>query len=209
MTLLTKGIAIEESTLVLDGVSVVNGCQSLLALHGNRASVTDRLRLLVKVVQVDPQSDLADQITYRTNNQNLVDIRDQRSTDAIQRDLQRQVADRQGPDFAYSIRAGERPTATDVLDNALAAQLLMAMYVGEPWNAVRKVRLFDEDYHRIFNHTLTAGRLRLVYEVAELLDLARSDLVPQLQASFASVRFTLAYLVTRAPRHCSSWCSTG
>ena len=154
----------------------------------------------MKIVQVDPQSDLADKITYRTNNQNSVDLRDQRSTDATQRQLQREVSEAFLGTFGYSIRAGERALVPEVLDNAFAAQLLMAVYVEEPWNAVRKVRLFDEDYHRIFNRRVTAHRLRMVYEFATLIDESRPDLLPTLQASFASIRFTLAYLLMRVLR---------
>lgn len=197
MTILTRGLTTAGNELVLDGVTVVNGCQSLLALEANRAHVTEALRLLVKIVQVDPQSGLADAITYRTNNQNSVDIRDQRSTDLIQRDLQAHVAASYGDRLAYAIRAGEPATAPETLDNATAAQLLMAVYVEEPWNAVRKVRLFDQDYHRIFHRSVTAHRLFLLHELRKLVDAARATLVPELQASFASVRFTLAYLVAR------------
>lgn len=197
LTLLTRQVGIVGTELRLDGVSVVNGCQSLLALDAHRSEVTPDLRLLVKVVQVDPQSNLADTITYRTNNQNAVDIRDQRSTDRIQRDLQALVARDYGAVLGYAIRAGENPGGLEQLDNQTAAQLVMAVYVGEPWNAVRKVRLFDQDYHRIFNRQIDAHKLFLLHEMRKLVDGARASLRPDLQASFASVRLTLAYLSAR------------
>jgi AIPR protein len=97
ITILTESLAVDdEDNLVLDGATVVNGCQSLLALWGNRSSLTPELTLLVKVVQLGDDVELADTITYRSNNQNAVNIRDQRANDAIQRDLQRQVADKYG-----------------------------------------------------------------------------------------------------------------
>lgn len=77
--------------MTLDGVSVVNGCQSLLALYNNRTHLTPELKLLVKVIELGESLDLVDSITYRTNNQNPVNARDLRSTDPIQRDLQAQV----------------------------------------------------------------------------------------------------------------------
>jgi hypothetical protein len=197
MTLLTAGLNVARNDLVLTGVSVVNGAQSLLALHRDRGVFTPALRVLVKVVEVDPQADLADTITYRTNNQNAVDIRDQRSTDVIQRDLQEQVRDHYGALLGYAIRDGERAAAPATLDNQAAAQLLMAIYLREPWSAVRKVRLFDQDYHHIFNREVDAHRLFLVHELNKLVIAARSDLRPELHASFASIRLTLAYLATR------------
>ena len=197
MTLLTQRLSTRGNELNLDQVAVVNGAQSLLALHADRTNVTPDLRVLVKVVQVDPQSDLADTITYRTNNQNAVDIRDQRSTDVIQRDLQHQVRELYGGRLGFAIRDGERLTEPETLDNQTAAQLLMAIYVNEPWNAVRKVRLFDQDYHRIFSREVDAARLFFIHELNKIVVAARGDLRQELQASFASIRLTLAYLVSR------------
>ena len=197
LTVLTRGIHVDGHEVTLDGVGVVNGCQSLVVLYEHRASLTDELRVLVKAVQVDPSSDIADDITYRANNQNPVDIRDQRSTDAIQRDLQSQVREHYGQELGYAIRAGEDTGAPATLDNKTAAQLLMAVYTKEPWNAVRKVRLFDEDYHRIFNREVSGHRLRLLHSLSTRLDAQRARLRPELQSSFASVRLTIAYLVAR------------
>jgi hypothetical protein len=206
MTLLTGGLTIADNDVELDGVSVVNGCQSLLALYAHRNTLTPQLSVLVKIIQVGPETDLADTITYRTNNQNPVDIRDQRSTDAIQRDLQSQVRVSYGPRLGFAIRAGEQLGTTEVLDNQTAAQLLMAVYVEEPWNAVRKVRLFDLDYHRIYNRQVDAHRLFFIHELARLVDASKTRLRPELQASFASAKLAIAYLVTKVVRESAEGC---
>lgn len=200
LTVLTNKLKVGSSSVILDGISVVNGCQSLLALHKDRASISPDLRVLVKVVQVGSQSDLSDKITYRANNQNPVDIRDQRSTDSIQRDLQEQVRKLYGTKLAYRIRDGEKLPGVPVLDNRLAAQLLMAIYVQEPWNAVRRVRLFDQDYLRIFNKDVDAPRLLLMHTLQGVLEDVRDELRPELQSSFSSVRLTLAYLIATVLR---------
>jgi hypothetical protein len=196
LTILTRQVQVDGSELLLDGATVVNGCQSLLALHRNRAELSPDVKVLVKVVAVDPQSDLSDKITYRTNNQNPVDLRDQRSTDPIQRQLQAEMQQRYGSELAYGIRAGER-YEVEVLDNRLAAQLITAVYLAEPWAAVRRVRLFDEDYRRIFNRAVTADRLFLLHRLNRIIEGLRSELRADLAASFASVRFTLVYLVAK------------
>jgi hypothetical protein len=201
LTLLTHSLHVRKDRLRLDGITVVNGCQSMLALYRNRSKLSGDLRVLVKVVQVDPRGGISDKITYRTNNQNPVDIRDQRSTDLVQRDLQAQVNRDYGAQLAFAIRAGESfPKGPRVLDNQRAAQLLMAVYVGEPWNAVRKVRLFDEDYRRIFNREVTSHRLYLMSILDEVLDAVADKLRPDLRASFASVRLTLAYVIAQLIR---------
>lgn len=196
LTLLTRAVSVGDDgrAINLDRVSVVNGCQSLVSLYEARQSITDDLKLLVKVIQLGEEPALADLITYRTNNQNPVNIRDQRATNPIQRDLQDQVHAAFGNDLFYRIREGERSGATEVLDNRLAAQLLMAVYVEEPWRAVRKVRLFDEEYYRIFARDVDAYRLYLLHLLNTIIESERGRLRGDLEASFASVRFTIAFL---------------
>lgn len=41
--------------------------------------MTDELQLLVKIVEMGSNDTVADLITYRSNNQNAVSLRDQRS----------------------------------------------------------------------------------------------------------------------------------
>jgi hypothetical protein len=195
MTLLTNRFECEGSELKLDGVSVVNGCQSLLALHANKSSLSPSLQVLVRIVELGSQGELVDRITYRTNNQNPVSIRDQRSTEKVQRDLQNQLAQLYGSELALAIRNGEQLNAAAVMENSFLAQLVMATYLAEPWNAVRKVKLFDHDYHRIFSRHLDAHKVFVLYLLDAALLAHRGDLSPKLNAAFSSVRFTLAYLV--------------
>ena len=138
MTLLTNALEADHETglLHLTGVSIVNGCQSLLALYRNEAQLTDALTVIVKVVQVKPGTGLETKITYRANNQNPVNIRDQRSTHPTQVDLQTQIREEFGDSFFLAIREGEKPpSGADVLDNRVAAQLIMAIWLSEPWDA--------------------------------------------------------------------------
>jgi hypothetical protein len=195
LTLLTDGLRVTDDGLELDGLAVVNGCQSLLALYRERSALSPDLKLVVKVVELGENAELADRITYRSNNQNPVNLRDQRSTDRIQRDLQEQVRQRYDGALFYEIRRGQpRDEAEGVLDNQLAAQILMAVWLGEPWNAVRKVRLFDQDYHRIFRRA-SADKLALAYLIDQAVQGRRDKLRPELQTAFASVRFAIAFLV--------------
>lgn len=201
ITILTDQLDVDKDGLRLRGITVVNGCQSLLALYANRNSLTPDLSLLVKAVQIGDDVALADTITYRSNNQNAVNIRDQRANDPIQRDLQRQVEANYGDAFFYAIRRGEQvPDGHEVLENQDAAQLIMAIWLGEPWAAVRKLKLFDEEYRRIFGRTIDADKLYLAYRVDEMIHSRRARLRDSLSASFAAVRFTIAHLTAQVTR---------
>jgi hypothetical protein len=200
LTVLTNELAVRGRTVRLDGIAVVNGCQSLLSLFQNRAALTADLRVLVRVVEVDGHSSLPEDITYRTNNQNSVNIRDQRSRDKVQRELQAEVAEIFGDDFGYEIRRGEKIKADHVLTNERAAQLIMAAYLDESWNAVKKVVLFDDAYRRIFSRRINAYKLYLLSLIDGVIQDSRGDLRDELSASFASVRFALVGLLADVVR---------
>lgn len=201
MTLLTRRIIDSaDDSVTFDGVAVVNGCQSLVTLFDNATSLTDELKVLVKIVEVGDSEAIADLITYRSNNQNPVTMRDQRSSDSAMRDLKHGVAEIFDNEFALVTRLGESAGARVELDNALAAQLIMAAYLSEPWAAVRKVRLFDQDYRRIFNRHVTPWRLYLLHLIDEAVSAQRRHLGSELRGSFSSVRFALVYLVAELLR---------
>lgn len=195
LTVLTNELKVRGKSVRLDGIAVVNGCQSLLSLFANRHALTSDLRVLVRVVEVDAHSSLPEDITYRTNNQNSVNARDQRSRDKIQRQLQAEVEETFGEHFGYEIRRGEKIKADIVLTNERAAQLIMAAYLDESWNAVKKVVLFDDAYQRIFARRIDAHKLYLLSMMDGAVQGIRSELSDELSASFASVRFALVGLL--------------
>lgn len=204
LTLLTEALTVDGTELALNGVGVVNGCQSLITLFENQDALTDDLRLLVKVVEVAKDNTVADKVTHRSNNQNSVTLRDQRSSDPVMRSLQTAVNGTFGSQFGLQIRVGEKPDADNVLENSLAAQLIMAVLLGEPWSAVRKVRLFDQEFRRIFSRGITPHRLFLLWLLDGVLADVRGDLRPDLRASYASVRFTLSHLLAQVLRESES-----
>lgn len=200
LTILTEGLTADGPILTLKGVGVVNGCQSLLTLADHQAYISSELKLVVKIVEVAESGDVSDQITHRSNNQNPVNMRDQRSTDPIMRDLQGQVRSTFGTQFDFSIRIGETQRSQNYLDNTKAAQLIVAVYLHEPAAAVRKVRLFEDEFRRIFSRNIDAHKLYLLHVIDQLIVAARGDLRPDLRASFAGIRFTLAYLLGQVLR---------
>ena len=135
-------------------------------------------------------------ISYRTNNQNPINMRDQRSNDRIQRHLQEEVNRKYQGHLFFNIKRGEDvPEGAMVLDNQRAAQLITAVPMKQPWLAVRKVRLFDQDYHDVFSRNISAEKLFLYKVIDDVSEEARPDLPPELQSSFSSVRYTIVYLL--------------
>lgn len=202
ITLLTRTFAVEEDgrVMTLDGIAVVNGCQSLLALSSRSEELTPALKLPVRVVAVGGNAQLAEQITYRSNNQNPINMRDQHSNDPIQRELQGQFRAEYDQVAYYQIKVGEvyaKALGMVEIDNGHAAQLIMAFWAERPWEAVRKVKLFDESYGVVFSRTISAHHVFL----AHLADVAvlnvREKLGEQVQSSFSSVRYAMVFLIRK------------
>ncbi|HJU19706.1 MAG TPA: AIPR family protein [Stellaceae bacterium] len=77
---------------------------SLTALHNNKKGLTDDLRVLVKFIQTDPDSQLAETITQFSNNQNGVRPRDFKANHPIQIRLQNEFAAHYKNQYFYEIK---------------------------------------------------------------------------------------------------------
>ncbi len=204
ITILTDEMSVDDDGIELANVTVVNGCQSLVALHENKSSLTPDLTVLTKVVQLSDNAALADTITKRSNNQNAVNMRDQRANDSIQRDLQKQVKADYGDRMFYAIRRGEGiPDGVDKsqkFENQDAAQVLTAVWLRSPGlrfaNLSCSTTNTDGSSAATSTPTSSTSRTGLLQMVTE----KRGDLRDTLSASFASVKFTALYLTAAVMR---------
>ena len=62
----------------------------MLTLYENKDHLTKNLLLLVKIIELNPDSLLVKDITYFANNQNSISIKDLRSNDSVQKSLQKE-----------------------------------------------------------------------------------------------------------------------
>ena len=77
LTIIADGVdtSVRDQVTIRDYL-VVNGCQSLTALWRNRKYITDDLRILGRLIELDRDSQLLDKITHNSNNQNGIKPRD-------------------------------------------------------------------------------------------------------------------------------------
>jgi AIPR protein len=196
LTILCDAIAVSPNVITITNFSVANGCQSLLGLRRHAGDLTDSLRLLVRFVDFNGSVALAQRITYRTNNQNPINMRDLRANDGTQRLLKAEFARYFASRVNYQIKSGAPEEQGIEIANDIAAQLLMAFYVQEPWNAVRRLVLFDEQYNRIFSYNVHAQHIFLAYIVLEEVEKKRGLLNTVLSSNLALLRIVLVYLVS-------------
>ena len=112
LTILCKSVsrdAVKPQRFTISGFSVVNGCQSALAFYDSRSSLTPDLLVPVRLVQVGETTRLADDITYRSNNQNSISLKDLRANDSTQVQLQSEFHHLFGGRIGYQTLSVGRP----------------------------------------------------------------------------------------------------
>jgi hypothetical protein len=107
ITVIAKDISTTKDALTATDYYVVNGCQSLTALHSKKSALTDNLRILTKFIQMEPSSDVAKKVTEFSNNQNGVKARDFMSNNAIQIRIQNEFSRDYAGQYFYEIKQGE------------------------------------------------------------------------------------------------------
>ncbi len=198
LTILTTRLEYRDDCITLSGYSVVNGCQSITSLFDNRDTISGDLRLLGRLIQLPPDSELAARITRHSNNQNSISARDLQSNSSIQRRLQNEIKNKYSRIF-YEIKRGETPTAPVILSNDTAARILLAFDVKQPWSCHQSYKLFDELHIAIFARPeVTADRIVALHQA----HLAVIDILPkvnlEVMAKYRLLQFTLVYLLRMA-----------
>jgi hypothetical protein len=197
ITVIAKDISLTKDALTATDYYVVNGCQSLTALHSKKSALTDNLRILTKFIQMEPGSDVAKKVTEFSNNQNGVKARDFMANHAIQIRIQNEFAREYAGQYFYEIKRGELlPNGAKVIPNETAGLLLMAFDLKEPWATHRKGQVFDERHADLFGKpTVTADRIVLCQVIAEAVDAALPKINNQLFAQYLLARYFLVYLI--------------
>ena len=194
LTVVARDIKVRGSTITLTGVSVCNGCQSLLSFYENRKILTPDLKVLARIVRVGDDRRLPEVISYRTNNQNAISLRDLNSNDAAQLRLKNEFDSLYSAYSTYSIKRGEPVGATD-LKNEEAGRMLLSLYLGEPTSAHQKYRIFGDLESRIFSIDTTAARIRFAQLVHAHINAARDAIENERLAKYGLTTFVAMHLV--------------
>jgi len=202
LTILCKTLKIvTDSSITISGYAVVNGCQSLTGLYSNKSEITDALRILTKFILVSPETPLARKITDHTNNQNGTTHRDLQSNNPIQTRLQTEINTRYSGKIYYRIKRGEHPewNQANVIENELAARILLAFDVREPWVCHQTYKLFDELHAAIFGKPeITGDRIVAVHEIYQAAIEQLKAMDNSLFGAYGLTRFLILYLVREA-----------
>jgi hypothetical protein len=186
----------EQDRIEIDGYYVVNGCQSLNSLYGNRTSLTDNLRILTKFIKMDVDSPLSEMVTRYSNNQNGVKARDFKANNPIQIRLQNDFRKHYASQYAFEIKRGETPGSGTVISNEEAGLYLMSFDLKEPWATHRKYQVFEEKHADLFARPeVTADRIVLCQVIAEAIQEAMPAVKNTLFAKYLLTRYLILYII--------------
>lgn len=201
LTLLAKTVVVDADadTVSIDQYSVVNGAQSLSTLFEKKAGLSEDLRLLARVVKLDPASDLAAMITRNSNNQNAIGARDLQSNSTIQKRLKEDFKRSFENEFGYEVKRGEVTEGDRLITNEDAAKVLLAFDLEQPWTCHQSYRYFDDLHSEIFGRpVVTASRIVGLVGVRDAVLRALSNLDNQLAARYSVTPYFVMYLVKQA-----------
>ena len=138
----------------LKNMQIINGGQTCKTIHETLKSGLPNLfgqsaYVMVRIYQLaDEKKDFVQEITYATNSQNPVDLRDLRSNDEIQRTLELGMKDLR---YTYKRQREEGGGGSSVITSSIVAEATLAVWREKPHQAkFRRKEHFGKLYLDIF-----------------------------------------------------------
>ena len=144
----------------VNDLQIVNGGQTARTVQQVAKEIGAAIReaeVLVRVYEL-PRNDteLVEAITFATNSQNPVDLRDLKANDAWQRALERSIA---GLGYAYRTKREDRALSADEFTSAVVAEAVLAVWRHRPHQArFRGREHFGALYRTIFTDDLNGAQ---------------------------------------------------
>jgi AIPR protein len=190
ITILCSKSEYKDEKIVIENYVVVNGAQSISTFKKSSGNLTDDLRVLVKVVELDDTS-LARKITVNSNNQNAIKPRDLKSNNEVQIRLKEEMKIMSGGKFDFEIKRGEKwHEDAEIITNEEAGRLLLASDLGEPYSCHQVYKLFDEKYAEIFARpAVNAWRIVLLHKIMGRVEAAAERIEYKPLSKYGLTRF--------------------
>ena len=156
----------ENYQLKIEGMQIINGGQTCKTIQQTLnepalfANFSDVYVLLRLYELADEDQDFVRDITYATNSQNSVDLRDLRSNDEVQQQLEIGISNL---GFSYKRQREDTSSGSNTITAHIAAEATLAVWRRMPQQAkFRRKEHFGKLYPTIFNHLQAAQVLLAV-----------------------------------------------
>ena len=174
ITAICSRMALQGDRLELQGLSVVNGCQSLTTILScsEKVKQLDDTYVMFRFYEI-PQHDRADRISISTNSQSTVKPRDLRSNDKRVLALKKAFEQRY-PDGQFMSKRGEQPSGdknvSRVVDLGNLGKRLMAWHSQRPNISYSETKIFDKYFEQLFKRDYTPDRIAALQDWMELVE---------------------------------------
>jgi len=197
VTILCKKIRVSEDKLYIYDYVVVNGAQSISTFKRSNTLLTDDLRVIAKIVEVN-DTKLAKAITTNSNNQNSIKARDLKSTNEIQIRIKQEFSKNFPNQYDYEIKRGqELQSGINVITNEEAGRLILAFDLLEPESCHQVYKLFDDKYTDIFARpSVTAYRIVLIYQIMIIVEGCLDQIENKPLSKYGLTKFFLLSVVS-------------
>jgi hypothetical protein len=163
----------------VENLQIINGGQTCMTIaktlqdstllqQNTSAHVLLRLYQLPNDDNANDDDDLVQKITYATNSQNPVDLKDLRANDVRQKSLEMDIKQL---GFNYRRKRSETSTRTTDITSGVAAEAILSVWREKPHQAKFFTREhFGKLYDSIFTHQLNGAQVVLavqLYRIAE------------------------------------------
>lgn len=154
ITVICDKMELNDSTLILKGLCVVNGCQSLntILACSEKVKGLEDTYMMFRFYEI-PQRDRADKISISTNFQTAVKPRDLRSNDKRVLNLKKLFEQNYSQGYFITKRGEEAPADTDkkyVIDLVDLGKYLISWHSQRPNIAYSETKNFDKYFEQLF-----------------------------------------------------------
>jgi hypothetical protein len=154
----------DSDSLILKGINVVNGCQSLTTILScsERVKELEDTYVMFRFYEI-PQRDRADKISISTNSQSTVKPRDLRSNDKRVLALKKAFAQRYPQGELITKRGEEAPAEKDkthVIDLSNLGKYLIAWHSQRPNISYSEAKIFDKYFEQLFKRDYSPDNIQ-------------------------------------------------
>lgn len=164
----------EDFQVQMKNMQIINGgqtcrtIQETLNARQQNAVTPESAYVMIRIYQLaETEKDFVRDITYATNSQNPVDLRDLRSNDEMQKQLELGM---QSEGYTYKRQREEGGGGSQVITSTIVAEAVLAIWRGKPQFArFRRKEHFGRLYQEIFGD-LTAAQAILAVLIFRMVE---------------------------------------
>lgn len=164
ITAICNKLEINENKLIMHGLSVVNGCQSLNTILNcsERVKTLEETSVLFRFYEI-PQRERADRISINTNSQSAVKPRDLRSNDKRILNMKKLFEQKYPNGYFISKRGEVAPADKDknfIIDLSDLGKYLIAWHSQRPNISYSETKIFDKYFEQLFRREYTPANIQ-------------------------------------------------